>query len=435
MNITDVWHLTDDADFGEDKMEKWSKREWVSAWDIAKKYTTNFKSYMKELGITFDAFPKATNFIKEQIAIVKDLQEKGYTYAIPGDWIYMDTSKVDDYGKLLWSNYKEALAGLEAWCRVEGTEKRNTTDFALWKFSPSDEQRQMERIFDWDRTGVLIDGITRNTLTAEEQSTRWFPWWHIECSAMSRALLGEHFDIHTGWVDHISVHHSNEIAQSEASFCSHKPWVNYRLHCQFLNINGAKVSKSAWDDLSLPWLQQKDIDPLDLRLFFFTGQYRNFLDFTREWIYAAKTTRQNMIKKIYTYVGDRIVRFYNIDRNDTNNILFMQFTKPLLDDMDTPKFLATIQKALGNINDEVLKTILYIDRYILRIGLYDGVVAYAKKEAAAIPENIRQLAIQRREARQAKDFATADKLRDQLYALWRIARDGADTRELERLEG
>lgn len=149
MNITDVGHLTDDADEWEDKMEKWSKREGLSARDIAEKYTTNFKTYIHDMYIQFDALPRATNYIKEQIDILRDLVEKWYTYVIPWDGIYMDTNIIPDYWKLMWPNYKQALAGLEVWIRVEASGKKNNTDFALWKFSPLDEQRQMERILDW----------------------------------------------------------------------------------------------------------------------------------------------------------------------------------------------------------------------------------------------------------------------------------------------
>lgn len=433
MNITDVGHLTDDADEWEDKMEKWSKREWLSAREIAEKYIWNFKKYLEELYIQYDALPRATNYIKEQIDILVDLQEKWHTYIIPWDGIYMDTSIVSDYWKLLWPNYKKALSWLDVWNRVNASKKKNSTDFALWKFSPLDEQRQMEWILEWKRTWLLVDNKVRSDLTPQEKETIWFPWWHLECSAMSRAFLGDNFDIHTWWVEHVSVHHSNEIAQSECSFAHHVPRVNYWLHGQFLNINGAKVSKSAGDDLSLPWLQKRWFDALDLRYFFFTSQYRNFLDFSRESLDAAKTTRQNMIKKIYIYAEDRIIQFRDVDKCSINELLFLEYTKPLLDDLDTPRFLANLQKAFNNLNDDVLNTIFYIDKYILKIGLYEGVVAFMQKQENIVPEAVKELAIERREARQQKDYTKSDEIRKQIQELGWNVKDTGSMREVEPL--
>jgi cysteine--tRNA ligase len=195
MNITDVGHLVSDGDEGEDKLEKGAKRDGISAWEVAKKYEEIFLTAMNELNIqTFDVMPRATEHIAEQIALVQSLEAKGYTYEVPGDGIYMDTSKVEDYGKLMGPNYKKRLEDLRAGERVDMKGKKNPTDFALWKFSPTDEKRQMERDSPW---GV------------------GFPGWHIECSAMSSKYLGEQFDIHHGGADHITVHHPNEISQSE----------------------------------------------------------------------------------------------------------------------------------------------------------------------------------------------------------------------------
>ena len=195
MNITDVGHLVSDGDEGEDKLEKGAKRDGISAWEVAKKYEEIFLTAMNELNIqAFDVMPRATEHIAEQIALVQSLEAKGYTYEVPGDGIYMDTSKVEDYGKLMGPNYKKRLEDLRAGERVDMKGKKNPTDFALWKFSPTDEKRQMER--DSPR-GV------------------GFPGWHIECSAMSSKYLGEQFDIHHGGADHITIHHPNEIAQSE----------------------------------------------------------------------------------------------------------------------------------------------------------------------------------------------------------------------------
>ena len=254
MNLTDVGHLTDDWDEWEDKMEKWAKRENKTVWELADMYIEKFYSYLDKLQIDkFDVMPRATDHIKEQIEMVKILEKKWYTYEIPDDGIYMDTSKVNDYGKLAWLANQERIAG----ARIQNDNKKNDTDFALWKFSPKDQKRQMERDSPW---------------------WIWFPGWHLECSAMSSKYLWEQFDIHTWWVDHIWVHHTNEIAQSECTFWK-KPRVKYRMHNQFLNLWWKKLSKSAWWLVTVDDLEEKWYSALDLKLLYYTAHYRNFLDF------------------------------------------------------------------------------------------------------------------------------------------------------------
>ena len=193
MNITDVWHLVSDADDGEDKMEKGARREWITARDIAERYTQSFVALLEKLKIHFDLLPKASDHISEQIQMVEVLEKTGHTYIIEEDWVYFDTSTMPDYGVLVG---KKHLEGLLSWSRVQDVWKRNPTDFALWKFNISWKKRDMER---------------------ESPRGTGFPGRHIECSAMGTKYLGKHFDIHTGGVDHIAIHHSNEIAQSECS--------------------------------------------------------------------------------------------------------------------------------------------------------------------------------------------------------------------------
>jgi cysteinyl-tRNA synthetase len=219
INITDVGHLVSDGDTGEDKMEKARRLEKKSAWDIAQFYTEAFLKNLADLNINIEGteFPRATDFIREQVAIVKTLEEKGYTYRT-SDGIYFDTSKFPTYGKL--GNID--IAGIREGERIGvNQEKLNPTDFALWKFSPTNEQREMEWESPWGKG---------------------FPGWHIECSAMSKALLGTTFDIHTGGIDHIPVHHNNEIAQSEGS--TGEPLARYWLHNAFVNVVGGKMAKS-----------------------------------------------------------------------------------------------------------------------------------------------------------------------------------------------
>ena len=208
MNITDVGHLTSDEDTGEDKMEKGAAREKMSVWDIAQKYIDSFLRDIDSLNIIRPTvMPRATDNIPEQIAQVKQLEELGFTYEIPGDGIYYDTSKFPDYGALGGQNLSELRGG----ARIDDSGKKNPTDFALWKFSPTDKKRAME----WDSPWGV-----------------GFPGWHIECSAMSMKYLGKHFDIHVGGQEHIKVHHTDEIAQSEPIVG--KPWVNYSVHYHLL---------------------------------------------------------------------------------------------------------------------------------------------------------------------------------------------------------
>ena len=231
MNFTDVGHLVSDADEWEDKMEKWSKREWISARDVAKKYENIFREGMKVLNIDeFDVMPRATEHIPEQIDLVKRLEAKWYTYIIPNDGVYMDTSKIDDYGKLLWLNYKKHLEGIQAGERVDLWWKKNITDFALWKFHVGGGKRDMER---------------------ESPRGIWFPGRNAECSAMSSKYLGEQFDIHTGGIEHIPVHHTNEIAQSECA-TGKKPFVRFWLHNEWVLFGDKKMAKRRKTGICFP---------------------------------------------------------------------------------------------------------------------------------------------------------------------------------------
>lgn len=450
VNITDVGHLVnDESDSGEDKMEKWSRREWLTAWEVAKKYESHFRAYLEALHIDpFDHMPRATAYIQEQIDIVKQLIEGWYTYVIPGDGIYMNTSRVEDYGKLLWPSAEQHLAGLHAGARIEDTGKKNPTDFALRKFSPKWEKRQMERLFDGPRAGLLLDEKNISTLTAEEEQTRGFPGRHIECSAMSRACLWEHFDIHTGGVDHIPIHHTDEIAQSECSFSKGETWVKYRLHVQFLNIDGKKVSKSAGDDLSLPGVQEHWCDALDLRYLLLTGQYRNFLDFTREHLRAAQQARKSIIQKCATYVKDQLNGTYNrayfleqvdilwanaessnSDTNSQNSVytFHLAVQDALLDDLNTPQVLALFHAWVGELSMPLLADILWWDTYVTKIGIHEGIEKYL---SFSVPAEIEGLAQERLVAKQQKQFARADELRQQIQDAWYELKDTRDGYEI-----
>lgn len=366
VNITDVGHLTDDGDQGEDKMEKGARREGLTARDVAKIYEEVFHHNCKRLLLTpFDVTPRATEHIAQQIVMIQDLETKWYTYTIPNDGIYMDTSKVKDYAVLVWQKH---IDGLDQGARIEDSGKKNITDFALWKFNTTGKKRDMER---------------------ESPRGIGFPGWHIECSAMSIHYLWNHFDIHTWGIDHIPVHHTNEIAQSQCSSAS-SPWVNYRIHYQFLNIDGKKISKSLGNVVTLDEVFDRWFLAQDIRYFFFQSNYRSFQDFTREHLQAASKGRKGLkLVPDEEYPFDEVVA-------------------PLLDDLNTPAFLAQIHKY--GISQQ-LNNIFHL------------VVQEEKKD---IPGPIEILARQRREAKQEKDYATADSIRIQLDSLGWIMNDSQD---------
>lgn len=393
MNITDVGHLVSDGDEGEDKLEKGAKRDGISAWEVAKKYEEIFLTAMNELNIQiFDVMPRATEHIAEQIALVQSLEAKGYTYEVPGDGIYMDTSKVEDYGKLMGPNYKKRLEDLRAGERVDMKGKKNPTDFALWKFSPTDEKRQMERDSPW---GV------------------GFPGWHIECSAMSSKYLGEQFDIHHGGADHITVHHPNEISQSECWFWK-KPWVKYWLHNEFLQVDGGKMSKSLGNIYSLEDIKAKGYSPLDLRYFYFKAQYGNFQNFTWEALEQAKNERAGLIKKIQNLT--------QTSQQTSTEDWKLRFDEALADNLNTPKLLSELHSALSKSGTELLPLLHKLEEKVLKIWLFSEETP-ASQEA---PEAIVSLAEQRKQAKSEKNYALADELRTQItQAGWEIK----DTKE------
>ncbi|MFH1142330.1 MAG: cysteine--tRNA ligase, partial [Candidatus Uhrbacteria bacterium] len=267
MNITDVGHLTGDEDEGEDKMIIAMRREGKSAYDIAGFYTTKFFQDIESLNVLPAAeYPRATDHIPDQIGLVKKLEEKGFTYRTD-DGIYFDTSKLPDYGKLSRQSAKDKKAGV----RVDLGQKKNPTDFALWKFSPKDEQREME----WDSPWGV-----------------GFPGWHLECSAMSVKYLGIPFDIHTGGIDHIAVHHENEIAQSSGAF--DKLQANWWVHSEFLVIDENKMSKSLGNFCLLDDFKKKGFEPLAFRYFILGAHYRSQHNFTWKSLEAAQNGLNNL---------------------------------------------------------------------------------------------------------------------------------------------
>ncbi|HWQ82810.1 MAG TPA: cysteine--tRNA ligase [Ignavibacteria bacterium] len=382
MNITDVGHLVSDEDEGEDKMEKGASREGKTVWEIAEFYTKAFKNDIAMLNILPPTvYCKATDFIKEQIDMVKCLDDKGYTYKT-NDGVYFDTQKFPEYGKLALLD----IEGLEEGKRIAfSDEKKHKTDFALWKFSPKDQKRQMEWESPWG-TG--------------------FPGWHIECSAMSIRFLGRHFDIHCGGVDHIPIHHTNEIAQAEA--CTGEKFVNYWLHGEFLIEEKGKMSKSAGEFLRLKTLVDKGYSPLDYRYFLLMTHYRKKIKFSFENLDAARNGFQNLknrIKEIKSAAQTNAL-------SDEALKYKTKFHESINDDLNIGEGLAILWDALkdSTLNDS--DKVLLANEFDKILGLDLNKIEAEKPDN--VPEEIIGLANKRKEAKAAKDFKLADELRQQI---------------------
>lgn len=388
MNITDVGHLTDDADSGEDKMEKGARREGKSAWEVAAFYTEAFLADTKSLHILkATIICKATDHIPEQIAQVQALIDKGLTYET-SDGIYFDTTKLPDYGKLALLSKQELQAG----ARVDMGEKKNPHDFALWKFTPKDEKRQME----WEAFGQM-----------------GFPGWHIECSAMSMKYLGTQFDIHCGGIDHIPVHHTNEIAQAEG-ITGLIPWVRYWLHGEHLQISGDKMAKSGDNFITLTTITDRNISPLAYRYFLLQAHYRKQLQFSFEALEAAATGLNNLKKEIQ--------KLSSTGPDDTK--AEAEFKSLINDDLNIPAALALVWTYVKNksIGQELIvkcDNIFGLDLLTTSIANVDITPqAQTLLEARAI-------------ARDNKDWNESDRLRDELIKLGYTVKDSANGQTLE----
>lgn len=394
MNVTDVGHLVSDADDGDDKMELAAKRENKDAYQISQFYYEAFRKDLKDLNIIEpDIWCKATDHIKEQIELVKGLEKKGVTYTIE-DGVYFDTSKIDDYGKL--SNLD--LENLKEGARIGVVEnKRNKTDFSLWKFSPKDKQRLME----WDSPWGV-----------------GFPGWHIECSAMAMRYLGNEIDIHCGGIDHVTVHHTNEIAQTET--VTGKQWVNYWMHGEFLVMNNGKMSKSKNNFLTLSSIKERGLLPEAYRYFLLNAHYRNQVTFSWDAIESSQVA----INKIYA----KLAQFKNEVKDSTNvsDTYIEKFKQDVSNDLNFPKAIAIIWEVLKDkelTNEVKYNTLLELDK-MLGLG-FDKVEAESEKETI-VDDNINELVNQRNKARADKDYALADKLRDEISALGYTLKDTAE---------
>ncbi len=391
MNITDVGHLTSDADTGEDKVEKKAREEKKSAWDIAVFYTKDFFEAMHKLNVQdADKICKATDHINDMIKFVKKIESNSYTYRT-SDGIYFDTSKLSSYGKLAGLD-KKKIEELKPGARIRfSKEKKNVTDFALWKFSPKGAKRQMEWKSPW--------GLG-------------FPGWHIECSVMGIKYLGEKFDIHTGGIDHIAIHHTNEIAQSEAA--TGKNSANFWLHNNFVMVNGEKMSKSKRNFFTMKDIEGKGFDPLALRYLFLTTHYRSKVNFTWKSLNAAQRTLLTLHEHML------LLKKSGKTKTKKNRVesYKKEFLKALNDDLNTSEALKVLWKLIRqekNIsNRDKRKLILEFDK-VLGLRLRE-----VKAEKIKLSTVAKKLIAEREKARKQKDFAKSDKIRKQLEKKFNI---------------
>jgi cysteinyl-tRNA synthetase len=410
MNITDVGHLTSDADTGDDKMEKGAAREGKSVWDIAAYYTDVFRRNMRDLNISEPTlWVKATDHIPQMIAMVKQLEEKGFTYRTP-DGIYFDTTKFPSYADFA----KLDVESLRAGSRVDMGGKKSVTDFALWKFSPKDIKRQME----WDSPWGI-----------------GFPGWHIECSAMSLAYLPQPIDIHCGGQDHVRVHHTNEIAQAEAA--TGKKFVNYWLHGEFLVIDKGKMAKSGEGFVTLDSVKNEGLSPLAYRMFCYSAHYRSPLMFSWEGLRAAAQGLANMKKLIASEATFEVIRNWLQDKtkpsvNEKADSLLAPFWDALCDDCNMPVAMGALWNLLRDKSVAAADKCAAIDRadsvlaldllkpddeakFVIKHETYE--IVSTKELEPQKTEKIIALLNARIAAKVRKDYSGADAVRGQLKGM------------------
>lgn len=394
MNITDVGHLVSDADEGEDKMLKASKRENKDPFEIADFYTEAFLNDMKKLNIDMpEIICRATKHIDIMEKYVKKIIENGFAYETTNT-IYFDTSKLDKYGVLSNRNVDDQIAG----ARVElDSEKKNSTDFALWIKAPK------EHLMKWDSFFGMC-----------------YPGWHLECSAMSEYYLGEVFDIHTGGMDHIPIHHENEIAQSKGY--SGKIPAHYWMHLDFLQVNGGKMSKSLNNLYTLDELKQKGYEPEVYRMFNFSSHYKKPINFTFEVMDATKTALKRL-KEGFT------VHLNGVD--DVDNLVIKEFEERFLeainDDLNMPQAMSVVWDVVKHEKkSKSFANLLKKFNEVLGLNIDTEDKLELSDEALDILEK-------RKIARDSKDYALSDNLRDKLKELGYIVKDTKDGQKLEKV--
>lgn len=384
MNITDVGHLVSDADDGEDKLEKGARREGKTAWQVADFYTSDFLNGLRDLNISIPTsnLVKATDHITEQIALIQELEERGFTYVID-DGVYFDSTAFNNYGSMA----KLDIHGLQGGARVDLGQKKHATDFALWKFSPKNEQRDMEWDSPWGKG---------------------FPGWHIECSAMAMKYLGKTIDIHTGGIDHIPIHHTNEIAQSEAA--TDQQFVRFWLHSNFLQIDGTKISKSLGNTYTLQDLSQKSYRAQDLRMLVLQSHFQTEANFTWEGMEAARIRR----KELEAFADLR----FQLSSNGHDVRELLKSTEDLIkealdDNINTPAALAAISQLINKVAGQPI-SLRAKDDLLSILQTITDLLGFSVMESADINESQKVAITNREQARANKDWILSDTLRDQL---------------------
>lgn len=391
-NITDVGQLVGDGDEGEDKMELGAKKLGKSAYEIADYFTKIFqRDLAKSNVLSPTTWAPATSYILDQIEFIKVLEEKSIAYKI-SDGMYFDTSKQSDYGKLA----RLDIARLREGARVEkNEEKRNPTDFCLWR--AHDGKREMRWASPWG------DGM---------------PGWHIECSAISTKLLGDHFDIHTGGIDHMPVHHTNEIAQNEGRYG--RKVVNYWMHNNFLTIDGTKMSKSLGNLYTLDDIEKRGFSPMALRYLYLGSHYRQMLNFTWEALESAQATYNKLIRTLASYLEPEV------PSGTSGSSLVAEFESAIADDLNTPRALAVMLKAVQD-PEQVYK----FDE-VLGLGLKESVQRLVESESD-IPPEVLEIVNKREEARKNKDWSKSDELRSEIEKAGWSVKDEDSGPKLSRL--
>ena len=413
MNITDVGHLTDDADEGEDKIKKGARNEGITEWEVAERYTNRFLEGMTALNLMPPAqLTRATDNINVQIELAKRLEEKGFTYLLD-DGLYFDTAKFPRYADFAHLDLLAQKAGARI---ALNSNKRSGSDFVLWRLSPADETRAMEWDSPWGK------GI---------------PGWHIECSAMALHYLGDTIDIHTGGIDHIPVHHSNEIAQSEAA--TDQQFSRFWLHNSHLLSNGTKLSKSLQNSYTLDDLAAKGFTAMDFRMFVLQSHYRTETNFTWSNLAAA----QNRLNKWKSFaalrwqVNDTLVDDSHKDsRHDVNGVVLAAphaALESLNDDLNTPEALVAIERAFDEIDSAPLRNIQQSALISLIRWIDDTLGLRLESSSPDISDEQKRMIIERDNARKNNDWQKSDNLRDELLASGILLRDGAHTSTWSRI--
>lgn len=405
MNITDVGHLTGendgDADTGEDKLAKGARREGKTAWEVAEMYSEDFLAGMEKLGlISPEHIARATDYIPQQLELVRILKDKGYTYQI-NDGIYFDTSKFPTYAEFAELDLEAQRAG----ARVEfNPEKRNPSDFALWKFSPKNETRDME----WETPKGLLE---------KTEEKMGFPGWHLECSAIAMHFLGNTLDIHTGGIDHIPVHHTNEIAQSESA--SGQLFSRFWLHNNHLKSEGTKISKSLGNGYTLQDLEKHSFSPMDYRMFALQSHYRNETNFTWENLQAAKNrlAHWRAIAALRHQVHDTLeseVKEMHSDKTIMLVAASQAILEALNDDLNTPEALKVVDIAFAQLDGKSLRKLHEHGLSQLLETIDETLGLQLQASTQDITDEQKQLILQRNHARTEKNWTQSDEIRDEL---------------------